>query len=130
MVANGELSARISQREGMVRFDEAGGAGCAPASAQQAELEDLLQQLVALDAKVGNVNHSVRCWKATICTDSPRGVRSTPSSPSSPTQVSCDVSYLSKVAIGTRRMASFEEAAAAAAEVEVAAVGEEGAAPV
>lgn len=60
MVAEGALSARISQREQMVRFDQATGGSGAPASAELAELELLLQQLVALDAKVGDVNHSVR----------------------------------------------------------------------
>lgn len=59
LVAEGALSARISQREQIVRFDQATGGSGAPAAAELADLESLLQQLVALDAKVGEVNHSV-----------------------------------------------------------------------
>lgn len=99
MVAEGALSARISQREQMVRFDQATGGSTAPAAAELVELESLLQELVALDAKVGEVDHSVRGPSSHL----PRKRRDCFA------QVSCDMSYLSKVAVGTRRIASFEE---------------------
>lgn len=75
MVGAGEVGARVSQRDGMVRFEEgAGGGGGLSAGEAGARVHDLIRQAMALAKEVAAVDHAVSCDRAFISKAAVRGV--------------------------------------------------------